>query len=204
MRSASRPLALVLAAVVLSASSDFVRAERTWSERSSELLQGIAAHSLEGATAVDDWVRRGYQRRPAVIVGLAAILTLPPLALAGWFLYRRRPERISEWGALNFPVAAAAAYIDVDGAGRFELTGSRDLLQIGRHDDNDVCLEDESVHRYHAVIERSASAGFIITDLSGPAGAGLRVNGKRQLKQQLSHGDTLELGNARMRFEIAA
>ena len=204
MRSAIRAPALVLAAVLLLASSNFVRAEQTWTERSLELVQGIAAHALEGTSAVDGWVRRGYQRRPAVIVGLAAILTLPPLALAGWFLYRRRPEQVMKRSAPDFPVGAGGAYVDVDGAGRFKLSGRRDLLQIGRHDDNDVCLEDESVHRYHAVIERLAGAGFVITDLSGPEGAGLRVNGERQVKKQLSHGDTLELGNARMRFEIAA
>lgn len=204
MRSAIRARVLTVAAVVLLASSGVARAEISWIDHTWNAARGAAAQTQTAVDALEAWVRRSYQRRPAVIVGLAAVVALPVLALAGWFLYRRRPAKAEQPVAPDLPTTAAAALVEVDGAGRFELPGGRNLLQIGRHDDNDVCLLDASVHRYHAVIERSARTGFIITDLSGPEGSGLRVNGERLASKRLSHGDTLELGNARMRFEIAA
>ena len=129
MRSAVRAHVLSLTAALVLASMGAARAEPTWTERTFELAGGAVAQGQAAATAFDAWVRRGYQHRPAVIVGLAAILALPPLSLAGWFVYRRRPAEVVRRPVTDLP-DTTAAYVDVDGAGRFELTSGRDLMQI--------------------------------------------------------------------------
>jgi pSer/pThr/pTyr-binding forkhead associated (FHA) protein len=77
------------------------------------------------------------------------------------------------------------------------------VIRIGRHADNDIRLADASVHRYHAVIQRTAEEAFVITDVSGKDGNGVRVNGERLERAHLSDGDVIELGRARLKFESA-
>ena len=84
---------------------------------------------------------------------------------------------------------------------RWPLAGQ--LIRIGRHQDNDIRLPDTSVHRYHAVIERTPDEAFVITDLSGKDGNGVRVNGERLSRAQLADGDVIELGRTRLKFESA-
>jgi pSer/pThr/pTyr-binding forkhead associated (FHA) protein len=53
------------------------------------------------------------------------------------------------------------------------------------------------------VIERTPDEAFVIADLSGKDGTGLRVNGERKERAQLADGDLIELGRSRLRFENA-
>ena len=76
-------------------------------------------------------------------------------------------------------------------------------IRIGRHEDNDIRLTDSSVHRYHAVIERTPEEVFVITDISGKDGNGVRVNGARTAQTRLTDGDVIELGRAKLKFENA-
>lgn len=78
---------------------------------------------------------------------------------------------------------------------------SHDLLRIGRHQENDIRLEDKTVHRYHALLHRSPDGDFLIRDLSGDAGNGVYVNGARIAQTQLRPGDLVELGAVRLRFQ---
>jgi pSer/pThr/pTyr-binding forkhead associated (FHA) protein len=59
------------------------------------------------------------------------------------------------------------------------------------------------VHRRHAVIERMPGEAFVVTDVSGKDGNGVRVNGKPVAQARLVDGDVIELGRARLRFENA-
>jgi pSer/pThr/pTyr-binding forkhead associated (FHA) protein len=77
------------------------------------------------------------------------------------------------------------------------------VIRIGRHADNDVRLSDRSVHRHHAVIERTPDEAFVIRDVSGKDGNGVRVNGERTERAKLADGDVIELGRAKLRFENA-
>jgi hypothetical protein len=165
----------------------------------------IAANVRRLGEAADIWARGSYARKPAVMLGLAGALGLPPLALAGYFLYRRRPGEVSSPGLEpEVMQGSAAAWIEIEGAERIAMPQSRDFIQIGRLEDNDVCLDDDSVHRYHAVIERSARQGFVIVDISGPAGNGVVVNGERCARSNLADGDMVEVGKSRLRFATAA
>lgn len=176
-------------------------------------LGGIVAAMLDQALAIAQgaiedvraWIVDGYRRRPVVIVGLAGLLLVPVLAILGQALHRRRFSAPAPPAAFHdAPAAANAAWIEFDGADPIELREDRELLQIGREGDNDVCLPDTSVHRYHAVIERRRYQGFYITDVSGPDGNGVRVNGERRAIASLTDGDIVELGKARFRFATAA
>jgi hypothetical protein len=72
--------------------------------------------------------------------------------------------------------------------------------QIGRLPECDVTLPDSSVSRRHAKITRNGT-GWTITDLGSTNG--VKVNGRRiQGPQSLKPGDTIELGTARVTFEL--
>jgi len=71
---------------------------------------------------------------------------------------------------------------------------------LGRDQENDICLQDELISRYHAVVER-VETEFQITDLKSSNGT--FVNGQRiQKPTVLQPGDTVRLGNAKM--EVAS
>jgi len=161
--------------------------------------------SVATASNVRRWIMAGYERRPALVVGLAGVLLLPPLLLLGLVVHRRQAEPVM---AVNDDLVELErdldARIELEGAGVIVLPKGRPLVQIGRQEDNDICIADETVEHYHAVIERQSERGFSITDVSGAEGNGVRINGAWCSAALLADGDLLELGNARMRFAIAA
>lgn len=72
-------------------------------------------------------------------------------------------------------------------------------VRIGRHRDNDVCLQNDSISRRHAVLHYNADhKRFVITDLGTQNG--VVVNNVRQNSHELSDGDLIELGEVRLRF----
>jgi pSer/pThr/pTyr-binding forkhead associated (FHA) protein len=75
------------------------------------------------------------------------------------------------------------------------------MVRIGREADNDICLQEKTVHRYHAVIRRTTDGEVIITDLSGPDGNGVLVNGTRIGEGRLKRGDVLAIGEVKLNFD---
>lgn len=154
------------------------------------------------------YLEQSYARAPALVVGLAALLVLPPLAISGallrW-LTSSRPVYARLPAGLEETAAAGPAYIDIIGSsgevGRRAI--DRQLLQIGRQDDNDIRLDESTVHRYHAIIERSVDLGLTIVDVSGPEGNGVRLNGQQVARAGLVDGDLIELGAAQLRVIFA-
>lgn len=69
---------------------------------------------------------------------------------------------------------------------------------------NDVQLADASVHRHHAVVHHADDERFIIKDLSGREGNGVKVNGQRVAEAALASGDVIEVGTVVLRFEARA
>lgn len=89
-------------------------------------------------------------------------------------------------------------------AGRFQgqkLAMKRMVISIGREEDNDIWLDDDTSSRYHA--ELAWDAGQIyLTDcdsLNGVLLNGRRIRGTLIIK----NGDLIEIGSHRFRFEIA-
>jgi hypothetical protein len=174
---------------------------------------------LEGMAALQAWLVASYERAPALLFGLAALLAVPPLVMTGRVLSRRdvasreatqlrtqmlpktksKPERpmpLTE-GAPRWPTEA---WIETDGPENARHALGRTVVRIGREGDNDICLSDKTVHRYHAAVHRTEDADFVITDLSTAEGNGVKVNGAAVNAQRLEDGDVIELGLARLKF----
>ncbi|MDO9451894.1 MAG: FHA domain-containing protein [Stagnimonas sp.] len=83
------------------------------------------------------------------------------------------------------------------GASR-ELVLDKERVSIGRHADNDICLNDKAVSGHHAVIITILSDSFL-EDLDSTNGT--LVNGKQIAKHPLSNGDTVNIGRNSLRYE---
>ncbi len=167
-------------------------------------------------TALLELIATTYERAPALVLGLAVLLALPPLALVGVALRRAAPMaepadatriyRRNGRGRLKEvepegdspPLWPSDAWIQIEGGGRHDIRSG--ILRLGRDADNDICLDDKTVHRYHAAIHRTDDAAYVITDLSSAGGNGVVVNGHRILEAQLNDGDKIELGQTKLTF----
>ena len=162
----------------------------------------------------------GYQRAPALLIALCAFVVLPVVALISllvqWMAGRRRrwaairaaelraadAEPVGDMPAAGeMPLWPEEAWLTVDGPGPRTLPLDSRRIRIGRDQDNDVRLPDASVHRYHAVIERTPEAAFVIVDISGEDGNGVLINGARQSRARLCDGDVIKLGRTCLKFE---
>jgi len=68
---------------------------------------------------------------------------------------------------------------------------------LGKNIHCDVCLDDSLVSDEHAAILRT-DAGFLVEDLNSRNG--LTLNGTAVCQKKLRNGDTIEIGNFRLRF----
>ena len=190
-----------------------------------QIYEYCRGHLMEALATVSALVGAGYRRAPTLVMVLSALLLLPTVALMSWLIHAagrrkahraairaaRRRSKVAERtridGAIptshTIPAWMQQAWLTVEG-GAATLPLATKMVRIGRHEDNDVRLPDTSVHRYHAVIERTTEAEFVITDLSGKDGNGVRINGERMAKAHLADGDLIELGRTRLKFESAA
>jgi pSer/pThr/pTyr-binding forkhead associated (FHA) protein len=76
---------------------------------------------------------------------------------------------------------------------RFLLEG--DLTRLGRHPDSEIILDDITVSRRHAAIERT-DEGYVVTDAGSLNGT--YVNHERIERAVLHHGDELQVGKFRL------
>jgi hypothetical protein len=177
----------------------------------------------------DAWLLAGYERAPALVLGLGAILAILPLAFAGRLVHRghyefgdpgptevtsaaeppqaptrvlKRANQPREVQTLRADDAArpVEAWLVLDGAGGRRYDLARGVVRLGREVDNDVRLPLATVHRYHAIVHRTSEAEYVITDLSSPDGNGLLVNGRRLGEARLEDGDRVQLGEAMLTF----
>ena len=81
----------------------------------------------------------------------------------------------------------------------FELGADETL--IGRSPTTDVTVHDENASREHAIVAHDRDGGvYTIEDLQSTNGT--KVNGKRVRSAELAHGDSIEVGHTRFRFEL--
>jgi pSer/pThr/pTyr-binding forkhead associated (FHA) protein len=78
----------------------------------------------------------------------------------------------------------------------YTLTG--ESATIGRNATCEIVLDDDTVSRTHARVERTAG-GYALTDLG--SSNGLRVNGERTTHRLLAPGDVVHVGDCVLRFE---
>nr|PZN80828.1 MAG: hypothetical protein DIU57_13945 [Pseudomonadota bacterium] len=151
---------------------------------------------------VTAWASEGYRKNPAVMLGLLALVVLPVLAPIG-LLLRRRPSIESRPVMALMPPVPQTLWIEIVGVPDSRRRLDHRLVRIGRQDDNDLCIKDATIHRYHAVIYPSPDEGLMIADLSGPEGNGVKVNGERVAQALLKPGDRLDLGRVELRIGAA-
>lgn len=76
---------------------------------------------------------------------------------------------------------------------------ARAVIGLGRHPENDIVLDDRTLSRFHARIEKRNNA-FVVVDLG--AQNGVHKNGERIEKEsELASGDRIELGKYTAVFE---
>ena len=75
-----------------------------------------------------------------------------------------------------------------------------DALVIGRLDDCDVVLLDDSVSRHHAEVRRREN-DIVVVDLGSTNGT--KVNGVRVQERPLADGDQIMVGSTNIRFEAS-
>lgn len=181
-------------------------------------LEQVLAHGRFAFDYVIQLLVAGYQQAPALVLVLGALLVVPGMVIAALLLHGlvrlftwRRPRPAPrvlpdiDWTrdstpSPDVPSWPADAWLTMEGHEESKLPIEAEVLSIGRHEDNVLSIDDLSVHRFHAVIHRTDDAQFIITDLSGEEGNGVRINGERQARAPLSNGDLIELGRARLTF----
>jgi hypothetical protein len=159
-------------------------------------------------------ISEGYRAAPALMLGLALAIGFPMLTVLARIIRRLtrsqdatrryRPGRDKDFDA---KVATAThgrgghPFVEIEAGGTgMRCAIQRDMLRIGREDDNDIRIPNGSIHRYHAAIHREEYDGWHITDLSGVEGNGLIVNGRRCCEARLADGDLIQLGPGRLRF----
>lgn len=206
-------------AIMLADGSTSMLVTTTDSDGGASLLVTTADMNGEPLLQVRQWLGTGSERVPALMLVLTMLLAIPPLALAGLLVGRRRryvPETTIGRSRLfrrapATPVQTTArtyisswpteAWVHIDGAPGSRWVIGRTFVRIGQEEDNDIRLASHSVHRYHAVIRRTTDGDVVINDLSGAKGAGVHVNGKRVEETRLKEGDVIDVGAIRLRFD---
>lgn len=108
---------------------------------------------------------------------------------------------VADQAKLQAPSEGARLELLGDAGGVFAISTA--TARIGRHQENDIRLNNRTVHRYHATLARDADGRVIVTDISGRNGNGVIVNGSRVAHAILTDGDRIELGEAVLRFRAA-
>jgi adenylate cyclase len=81
----------------------------------------------------------------------------------------------------------------------FNFPISKDTVRIGRSNDNDLILADNTVSRYHTEIQKRKN-DYILADLGSYNGT--KLNGKSIQKVFLKHGDKIQIGSSKLTFLI--
>jgi len=135
------------------------------------------------------------QNLPYTIAAGVVLLVLFAL-LVRWavrVLARRRAAR----NYVPPPAIAVLEFLD-DAAARFEMV--KKSLSLGRREDNDVSISNDSVSSYHATIHRKSDGSFIITDRDSENG--VAINDEEVKIAELKDGDEVDLGEVRFRFSV--
>ncbi|MBS0235426.1 MAG: FHA domain-containing protein [Proteobacteria bacterium] len=158
-----------------------------------------------------------FEAAPALMLGLIIAVALPALATLAQTLKpltrardatrRYRPGRNDEFDAdasENRSARCCLPFVEIENGRGMRCAIRRDMLRIGREDDNDIRIPSRYVHRYHDAIHREDNDDWHITDLTGVESNGLIVNGKRCCEARLRDGDLIQLGPGKLRFRAGA
>lgn len=106
---------------------------------------------------------------------------------------RRQLNTVAQRDAADPPGVIDTALL-VDGLPPLDMERAKTLTIIGRDGACDVRLDHVSVATHHAAIERTAEDEFWLMDLTGPNGAGVRVDDRRIARHRLRGGERIAIG----------
>ena len=157
-------------------------------------------------------VGSAFAKAPALMLGLGILAAVPVLvALGGLIVFATRGRRSNAAGSEAPPMdgptqswrrgpAGAALRRGDETTARIDVKSP--LVRIGRHDDNDVRIETDTTHRYHAIVHRGEDGRFWVVDLSGDGGNGVLVDGERVQRRRLAGGERIEIGGETLTFAV--
>ena len=127
-----------------------------------------------------------------------ALTILILLALATLYLLFRQPAKTKDTRHPALPEAKPFAYLisQTTHPKRYAITSA--IWRMGRSHENEMPLDDISISRRHAEIQRGADGTFILLDRGSRNGT--IVNGQPVKKRMLAEGDMIELGDVVLRF----
>jgi hypothetical protein len=175
-----------------------------------------AAFPISTPASFWGWVPAGLKAYPPLMIGVGAALLLVlilVLALVVRAVRKPKPDPVEDTTMVSSeppppltevtsvpervaPVLAWLVSLDAHST-RHPIT--KTAVRIGRKQDNDLVMKNDSVSSHHAEILKRGDK-FIIADLG--ASNGVFVSGKRVEKIALENGDIIELGEVRLRFML--
>ncbi len=129
----------------------------------------------------------------------AALSILILLALATLYLLFRQPGKSGAARPhLSLAESKPFAYLisQTSHPKRFAITSA--IWRIGRSHENEMPLDDVSISRRHAEIQRGADGAFTLLDRGSRNGT--FINGQQVKKRTLAEGDMIEVGDVLLRF----
>ena len=178
-------LAAWLAFIVVNASVDaFAALPKIQSQNTPSVMTTLGANDSAPFSATTIPV----SATGLVMLGVAASV-LGGLSLFGlWYLFARRTRRE--------PPLAYLYRIDEDKVTPHSISAA--TCRIGRHFNNDICIKDRSISRFHAEVIRNGVGTCTLVDRSSRNG--VRVGNRPVKSAVLRDGEFVEIGNVRLRF----
>lgn len=145
---------------------------------------------IEEPDEIDVWLWYGIPVAFIILIVLTlSILTVTYRQLKG-------PKGSSGKTASNAYKPFAYLVVQDESGIRYPITNT--TWRIGRTRDNELVLNDKSVSRRHAEIQRYRNGNFVIYDVDSLNG--VFVNSEQVKKKRLREGDIIEIGDYYLRF----
>jgi hypothetical protein len=177
-------------------------------------MEPVHQRLIDGAWRTGAQIVEAYQRYPVLVIGFAIAGALP--LIAGMVALGRASRRRREKNVVRAVVPpddgariGDKAWIEFAPAGDGHkalapVMFRGEMLRIGRHSDNDIALDHVSVHRHHALIQRTPDREFVLVDLTAGTGNVLLLNDRRVDRAALRDGDRITLGATGVIFHLGA
>ncbi len=112
------------------------------------------------------------------------------LSYKGYAKYISRRKTLHEYAYLQEKDSMGSRYVI-----------NKTAIRIGRSEDNDICLLNDSISSHHAELHIKRGLSFFVVDLNSTNG--VFVNGEKVSQQKLHDGDLIELGEVRLNFKCS-
>jgi hypothetical protein len=126
-----------------------------------------------------------------------ALVVLAFLSVIALVLLSSHPSTGSTKSSQPLPPSSHAYLVSQDQYSRPYLITQR-TCRIGRSRDNEMFINDSSISRKHAEIQRRRNGKYVLYDRHSTNG--VLVNSKKISKHTLQEGDIVEIGDVKLKF----